>query len=237
MKMPSKPGNLHPAQMHILQALSHSQASTFSALQKSTGLTSDHVNFHIKRLIDAGYAKHVPKSYGEYVLTEVGKHYANMLSPDTPTLEEQPKISIVLWIKDDQGRLLRQERLQQPFYGYWTRPTGKVRRGESIIQAAARKLKEETGLTADLGVIGVEHRIDKSEDGKLLGDKYLFIVEGANPTGELIHHTQRANNYWLSEGEYATKAKRFGKARSETILQEHIISLTEGEYVFDKEDY
>lgn len=237
MKPPITQGDLHPAQMRILHALSGTQTATFSALQKSTGLTSDHVNFHIKRLIINDYVKHVPKSYGEYTLTESGKHFANMLSPDNLTLEEQPKISVVLWIKDQQGRLLRQERLRQPFYGYWTRPTGKVRRGESVIKAATRKLKDETGLTADLKVIGVEHRIDKTKSSRLLEDKYLFIVEGINPSGQLIAYNGKANNYWVSEAEYATKQKRFGKAQTEALPSSNVITFTEGEYIFDEHDY
>lgn len=58
-----------------------------------------------------------------------------------------------------------------------------MRRGETILQAATRKLTDETGLSAELKVVGVEHRIDKAEDGKLLDDKYLFIIRGTNPQG------------------------------------------------------
>lgn len=237
MKPPSTPGSLHPAQMRILQALSLTQYSTFSSLQKSTGLTSDHVNFHIKRLLAKEYVKHVPKSYGKYALSEAGKRFANMFSPDDLTLEEQPKVSVALWVTDKQGRLPRQERLQQPFYGYWTRPTGKVRRGETIIQAATRKLKEETGLTAKLKVIGVEHRIDKTESNELLEDKYLFIVGGTNPSGTFIANNEKANNHWVSEAEYADKEKRFGKVRSESTPSNSTIRFTEGDYVFDEQDY
>lgn len=231
------PGNLHPAQMSILRELSYASSCNFSALQKATSLTSDHANFHIKKLLGLDYIKHAPKSYGEYMLTEKGKGYANKFSPDNPTLEDQPKISVVLWVKDEQGRLLRQQRMQQPFYGYWTRPTGKVRRGEPILVAAARKLKEETGLTADLKVIGMEHRIDKTESGTLLQDKYLFMIEGTNPQGELMAITNKAKNYWLSEDEYATKEKRFGKPKSTRLVQEYAITLSEGEYIFDEKDF
>lgn len=237
MKPPSTPGSLHPAQMRVLQALSRTQYATFSSLQKSTGLTSDHVNFHIKSLLAKEYVKHVQKSYGKYALTESGKHYVNMLSPDAPMLEQQPKISVVLWVRDKKDRLLRQERLRQPFYGYWTRPTGKVRRGESILQAATRKLKEETGLTADLRIIGVEHRIDKTKDNELLEDKYLFIVEGTNPSGKLISVNEKANNHWISEVEYAQKKKRFGKAKPESTPSIRTITFSEGEYIFDHQDY
>lgn len=231
------PSNLHPAQMQILRELSHNLTSNFSSLRKATALTSDHANFHIKKLIETGYIQHAPKSYGEYKLTAVGKLYSSKLSPDDPIIESQPKVSVVLWVENLEGRVLRQERLCQPFYGYWTRPTGKVRRGETILQAATRKLTDETGLSAELKVVGVEHRIDKAEDGKLLDDKYLFIIRGTNPQGELIAQTNKARNHWMTEQEYNSKSKRFGNPKSQVILLNETALVSEGEYTFTEQDY
>ena len=57
-------------------------------------------------------------------------------------------------IENSEGKFLAQQRLKQPFYGFWGRPTGKVGWGETILETAARELMEETGLTADLRVAG-----------------------------------------------------------------------------------
>ena len=52
----------HSAQMKLLRQLLLSKTSKFAELAHATGLTSDHANFHIKQLIDAGFVRHVAKS-------------------------------------------------------------------------------------------------------------------------------------------------------------------------------
>jgi 8-oxo-dGTP pyrophosphatase MutT (NUDIX family) len=48
-------------------------------------------------------------------------------------------------LRDDAGRVLLIERIDN---GYWSLPAGAMELGESIAEAAARELHEETGLTA-----------------------------------------------------------------------------------------
>ena len=229
--------SLHPAQMKIVAKLATLPTARFSVLTRSIDLSSDHANFQIKKLVSLGLVEHVPKTYGEYRLTHKGKQYANQLSPDDMGPQKQAKLSVVLWVIDEDRRLLRQRRLKHPYYGYWTRPTGKIRVGESVLAASKRKLRDETGLEADLRIIGVEHRIDKSDDGKLLDDKYLFIVEGTHPRGELRAKTDVAENFWLTQIEYADKTKRFANAIETHIEIDQQIHLSEGTYVFDHGDY
>jgi ADP-ribose pyrophosphatase YjhB (NUDIX family) len=53
----------------------------------------------------------------------------------------------------DAGRVLL---LQRPDNGLWTIPTGAVKKGETVAQAAVRECKEETGLEVELtGLVGV----------------------------------------------------------------------------------
>lgn len=231
-------GAMHETQMQILGALAQVKSARFSDLTKVTGLTSDHANFHIKKLVERAFVEHVPKTYGEYRLTRAGKDYSTRMNTMSSTIDRPPKVSVVLWVTNEQGQVLRQQRLKQPYYGYWSRPTGKVRRGEAILEAAARKLKEETGLKADMHIIGIEHRIDRDKQGVLYDDKYLFMVEGSKPRGTLIVEQAGVHNYWMSESEYMQKEKRFGKPISTnmSIDSEHI-KLTEGVFTFGEEDF
>lgn len=45
----------HQAQMSILRHLLLVPNASFAELQKSTNLTSDHFNFHVKQLVATGY--------------------------------------------------------------------------------------------------------------------------------------------------------------------------------------
>lgn len=228
----------HDAQMKVLRCLLLSASSTFSELVKACALSSDHANFHIKKLIDAGFVEHVPKSYGEYRLTKSGKEYANRMDTDEHVIEKQPKLSIVLDIINAEGKHLQQQRLKHPYFGYWGRPTGKIRWGETMLEAAARELKEETGLEADLRVRGFYHKLDYDVDGNLLEDKYLCLVQGVNPRGELHVETDGQRNEWLSDEEFALKDKSFGGLEDvQSFLNDDSLFVFEKTFTYSSEDY
>ena len=102
----------------------------------------------------------MPKSYGQYELTRRGKEYANRMDTEELVIEKQPKLVVDIGIEDGKGKWLFQERRKQPYSGYWGFPTGKIRWGEAMLEAAVRELMEETGLTATLRAVGVHHKLD-----------------------------------------------------------------------------
>jgi len=215
--------------MKILRHLLLHTSAQFSVLAKSSDLSSDHANFHIKQLIQNCLVERVPKSHGLYRLTKDGKEYANRMDTTGYVIEKQPKLSVVLDITDHKGRHLQQQRRKHPYYGYWGRPTGKIRWGETIVEAAARELLEETGLRADLTVAGIYHKLDYDENGHLLEDKYLCLVQGVNPQGSLITETEGQRNEWLFDEEYEAKDNTFG------TLEDVADYIQTGEYfVFEK---
>lgn len=199
----------HVAQMSILRKLLIGQVASFSDLARATQLATDHTNFHVKKLVAAGMVEHVPQTYGQYQLTRKGKEYANRMDTDELVIEKQPKLVVDIGIESG-GKFLFQERRKQPYYGYWGFPTGKIRWGETMMQAAARELFEETGLTATLRIIGTHHKLDYDEHGDMLEDKYLILVHGVDPQGELIVETETHINHWLTPDEYRQLDKRFG---------------------------
>lgn len=233
----SHEAEVHTAQISILRELLFHPSANFAKLQKATGLDSDHFKFHIKRLLELGYVQKNEESH--YTLTVKGKEYANRLDTDDNTIEKQPKISVALIIENSEGKFLAQERLKQPFYGFWGRATGKVRWGETLVEAAARELMEEAGLTADLRVSGFYHKMDYDEaTGKMLEDKLFCVVYGSNPQGELIIDDEGHHNEWLTDEELTAKGTVFQSVPEITAVGiEPGVGYIENKYFYSKEQY
>lgn len=228
----------HDAQMIILRHLLFVDVASFAELRNATQLSSDHANFHIKQLLASGFVARPPKSYGKYTLTQDGKEYANRMDTDDNTIEKQPKLSVVLDIVNNKDERLQQERLKQPYFGYWGRPTGKIRWGETMLEAAARELMEETGLTADLSVQGFCHKLDYDHEGNLLEDKYFCLVHGTNPRGKLLEMTDGQRNVWLSDEDFEQKDKKFGSnAETSALVGTKTHFVTEQRYTYPNETY
>lgn len=203
--------NIHEAQMSILRELLFHQKCSFAKLQKLTGMTSDHFNFHLQKLIELKLIEKV--SRGTYTLTPRGKEYANKLDTDNNTVERQPKAAVILAIereKDGKKEYLFQERLKQPYYGFWGFPTGKIRWGETIVQTAERELMEETGLTADHRIAGLYHElVYQEETGEQLEDKLFFVVHCTNTKGKLQVNFEGGHNEWMSREVALSQPKIF----------------------------
>lgn len=227
--------NAHEVQMKLLREMLFVPKASFAMLQKASELTSDHANFHIKKLVDVGYIK---KTDGGYVLTRDGKEYANRMDTDEMKIEKQPKTSVLLVIENDKGEVLSQERLKQPYYGFWGRQSGKMRWGEHLLEAAARELKEETGLTADLQFAGIYHKMDYLKNGELLEDKYFFVVYGTDLQGELITDMEGHHNEWLTVDELVKKDKVFASIPEITAFgRAHTGGFIEKHYTYDADEY
>lgn len=226
---------IHAAQTSILRALLFLPSAHYVKLQKYTHLSSDHFNFHLARVVELGLVEKI--SRGNYRLTSRGKEYANRLDTDNNTIERQPKSAVVFGLVRDRNgstEYLFQERRKNPYYGFWGLPSGKIRWGESITEAAARESLEETGLHADFTVKSVYHeRVLEKETNFVIEDKIFFIVEGRNVHGELITDFEGGHNEWRSlqdvRGEtrkYATLDTEVGLLSGEKWLLEQTVEYS-----------
>ncbi|MET9917424.1 NUDIX domain-containing protein [Streptomyces sp. NPDC006435] len=69
----------------------------------------------------------------------------------------------------------------------WTLPGGKAEPGEALDEAAARELKEETGLVVDPADLALVHVVHVEQGWDQAGQLVVFVFATETWTGELIN--------------------------------------------------
>lgn len=83
-------------------------------------------------------------------------------------MANDPRVAVGAIVIDRDGRVLIVQRGRPPGEGLWTVPGGHVERGETLAQAVAREVREETGLLVEVGALAcVVER---------MGDDYHFVI-------------------------------------------------------------
>jgi 8-oxo-dGTP diphosphatase len=79
-----------------------------------------------------------------------------------------PTVAVGGFVFDPEGRVLLVERGTPPAEGLWSVPGGKLEPGETLVQAVAREVREETGLVVEVGTLAcVVER---------MGDDYHYVI-------------------------------------------------------------
>lgn len=194
---------LHPIQIDILRELLFQPERRFKDLNPQH-LPSDHLSFHIRRLLDLNL---IQKNVSDlYCLTTEGKHFADTIDTRTFQVELQAKLTVAIIcqrIRNSKIEYLWQQRLKHPYYGYWGCISGKIRKGESPEQSAIRELYEETGLFGSFKLVGIEHKLDydSAHPHRLLADKYFFVFLVTGIKGNLITEFNEGKNAWLDQSQ------------------------------------
>jgi len=106
----------------------------------------------------------------------------------------RPKLGVSTLVRDT-GRVLLVRRGNAPFRDTWSLPGGHVEHGERLAEAAAREVREETGIA-----VTELRRIDIAE--VITGeDHYVLIVFAANGQGEPRAASDAADARWFVPAE------------------------------------
>lgn len=224
---------LNETQMQILRFLLFSPSSRFREVNINK-LSTDQFSYHLKCLQDL---KLIKKENLKYTLTSKGKEFANTMDTSLAKIEKQPKVSVFLIparINKNGKELLIQTRLKEPYYGYKGFMTGKVRYGETILEAAKRELIEETSLQGKFRYVFTLHDMVYSKEKDLLEDKLFFIVEVTEPKGELTN-AEGTSNAWITEKEFfITTPKYYNEDQIYDWYKNGNSSFKEEKYYIDK---
>lgn len=230
---------IHAAQTSILRELLFCANAGYAQLQKPTGLSSDHFNFHMSRLLELGLVEKLGR--GSYALSPKGKEYANRLDTDNNTVERQPKVAVIIAHERERGgktEYLFQERRKNPYFGFWGLPSGKIRWGETVLETALRESIEETGLSADFRVAGVYHEhVRQAENGELLEDKIFFVVRGINQKGHMEADFEGGHNEWMTFEAANAKEKKYESMGHEIEILSAKYWLSERVAVYSKQAF
>lgn len=140
---------------------------------------------------------------------------------------ENAELTVLCLIHKDEKYLL-QNRVKKDWKGY-TLPGGHIEKGESIVDAVIREMKEETGLTIkNPNLCGVKQF-------PIEGGRYLvFLFETEQFEGELVS-SEEGEMYWINKEELST----VNVVNDFDDLLEVMLSaqLTEFQYIKDGEKW
>jgi ADP-ribose pyrophosphatase YjhB (NUDIX family) len=231
---------IHYLQRQILRRLLFNPQLRYTELKPEAKLENNKFDFHLDQLVGMGY---VVKQDKFYKLTSGGKEYANRIDTDDSKSKViiQAKITVSILpmrIRKGKREFVIYTRLKQPFYGCQGFLSGKVFYGETLTKAAARELKEETGLIARPKVFYIRHYlVYEKATRKLVEDKYFNFCIAKNPRGELKGKDEEGRYEWVPEVEikkyvtnpFETVAELYGFIRradaqkgDRVFFQEHV---------------
>ena len=189
---------MHKIQIEILLKLAEANGKPlrFSELIPQD-MMNDLFNYHLQYLVKQDY---VLKAEEGYSITNKGVQSILLLDSQGNTYKGF-RNSVLVFVIDRRSvptKILIQKKLRKPYIGEINPGiAGKIKPAESIVDAAIRKLKEETGLDGQCKSIGVIRKTRFIENSELIDDGFFFVCICEDFSGELITKNEFGENYWV----------------------------------------
>lgn len=189
--------NFSPIQNRIISKLKNAKLLRYSELQQEK-IPNDLFNYHLQFLVKKGLVDRSEEGYSlspsgiKLVADPVPEPLANSIT----SLFKVNVITIVSRIHNGKVEILNQLRKSNPSYGKVGVMGGVVWKGESITDAASRKLEDETGLFAHFKIMGMERRMLYHGE-ELFSDVYFPICYASEYEGILETETGFGKNFWV----------------------------------------
>ncbi len=184
-------------QNQIIALLKNADSLRYSEMNAKK-IDNDLYNYHLQQLVRKGW---VDKVENGYALSAKGVHLVAdtnvpVFGDENPHLFKVNVLCIALREYEGQLQVLNQLRESHPDYGRIGIMGGVVRKGESITDAASRKLQSETGLSADFTFLGTIRRtVYQGQD--IFADVFFPVCIARGCTG-VIQDTEYGKNFWVS---------------------------------------
>ncbi len=117
----------------------------------------------------------------------------------------RPIVGVLGVVRRD-GRVLLVQRARPPSVGKWGFPGGVQELGETVFEAVARELMEETGLTVEpITALTTLDAIERDDDGRIHTHYALIAVLAEWRDGEVVLDDEATDFGWFTVAEVAAR--------------------------------
>ena len=124
--------------------------------------------------------------------------------PDARSYPERPFLAVSAAIVRD-GKILVVRRARAPANGLFTLPGGVVEVGETLVEAVAREVREETGLAIDpVALAGFRETIVRDGESRVERHFIILCFAARWHAGEPVLNEELSEAHWLDPAELAS---------------------------------